>query len=187
MRKKLWIAQIDSDNFKTLMRRESVENWMDILNAIKDGNLILENWIKNIYLDFDGSEESVRKPIPDFARGIILKALSNRARLLLTDLIQEQVEFLPFETNSGLYFEMNVKQIKCINEKLSTSKYYPSSNKIMRIEKYSFYLENLSNIHIFYAKEIGINPLFISNDFKELVEENNLTGLTFHPVPLIEE
>ena len=56
----------------------------------------------------------------------------------------------------------------------------------MRIEKYKFHLENLVNIHVFRAFNVVLSPDFVSIQFKEIVEKNNLTGLTFHPVPLVD-
>ena len=49
----------------------------------------------------------------------------------------------------------------------------------MYFEKYSFKPEVVENVHIFKLKDSPVSTFFVSDTFKKVVEENNLTGFNF--------
>ncbi len=132
--------------------------------------------------------EEKRKPVADFmATGLLMDAISPRARILLEPLITTQVEFLPVETPVGPYYGLHVKYVDCLDVDHAEVVRFKSSGRIMEVIKYAFYWERLEDIHIFRLPELGLSRLFVSDEFKRVVEENGLTGLLFYPVPLADE
>lgn len=187
----IWIAQIDSDNYRSFKPLPEYEkNWLEWVDKFKKGDALIKEW-KQIEMDlFEGDENGKnvegKKPIPDFAMGYVVRCCSEKARRTIAPLVKGQVEFLPLTTPVGTYYEMNIQRIECLDVERSTVKRFKDGG-ILRVIKYSFLWDCLEGQHIFWAKGIGTYPTFVSDEFKRLVEENGLTGLLFHPVPLAEE
>ena len=64
---------------------------------------------------------------------------------------------------------------------------FKSSVRIMEVEKYTFHRDHLGEINIFRLQQLGLSRLFVSDEYKRVVEANGLSGLRFYPVPLAEE
>jgi hypothetical protein len=97
------------------------------------------------------------------------------------------VEFLPFETPVGPYYGLHVQYVDCLDISLAEVIRFQSSGRIIEVTKYAFYWEKPEGVHIFRLPELGLSRLFVSDEFKQVVEENGLTGLLFYPVLLAEE
>ncbi len=186
---KYWIIRTNLSEFRFFARDKNARPFIDGLNLLKTGKSLSEIWepvLLPLYPGDEGDEEKEQiKPIPDFSEGIFGLAISKKAYSILQPLIVNQVVFLELNTEVGLYYELDIQKVDCLDLENSAKVLFPSG-KIMRIEKYKFHLENLVNIHVFRAFNVVLSPDFVSIQFKEIVEKNNLTGLTFHPVPLVD-
>jgi hypothetical protein len=189
-----WIVRMDSDNYRIFKGDKNARPYIESLNLLSTGKSLSEIW-ESVFLslypgddEIEGDTEHERnQPVPDFADGIFGLAMNEKAHSILQPLIADQAIFLKLNTEVGLYYELDIQKVNCLDVAKSIVKRF-SSGGIMRVVKYSFYWEKIANLHIFCIPEVGRwNPVFVSNQFMEMVEVNNLTGLTFHPVPLVDE
>ncbi len=187
---KYWNVRADSNNYRIFSRDKNSRPYIESLNLLREGKSLSEIWepvLLPLYPGDEGDEKKEQiKPIPDFSEGIFGLSISKKAYSILQPLIMNQVVFLELNTEVGLYYELDIQKVDCLDLENSAKVLFPSG-KIMRIEKYKFHWENLINIHVFRALNVVLSPDFVSKQFKEIVEKNNLTGLTFHPVPLVDE
>lgn len=187
-----WIVRMASDKYRVFAEDKNARPYIESLNLLSAGKSLSEIWepvILPLYLGEEeplGEENERRKPVPDFARGVLGLAMNEKAYSILQSLIEGQATPLKLNTEAGLYYELDIQKIHCIDLKESETVFF-SSGKVMRVEKYKFYWEKIETMHIFKSLDAMLKPIFVSNKFKEIVEENNLTGLTFHHVPLVDE
>ncbi len=191
MRPKIWIMKLDAENYRLFKATpEAFEKWLLWFDKLKSGGSVASEWEVVEMVLFEGEPGEKRKerkkPIADFTNGYVYDSCSERARQIIEPLVKGQVEFLPLKTPVGIYYEMNIQRIACLDEENAIVKRF-KDGQIMRAEKYAFLDEKLGGQHIFWEREIGIKVTFVSDEFKRLVEENGLTGLLFYPVPLVEE
>lgn len=65
------------------------------------------------------------------------------------------------------------------NYEKSELKLFPSSGRVMRVIKYVFRTEKLKNVTIFKLPEFPKGISYATEEFKKVVEENNITGFKF--------
>lgn len=122
-------------------------------------------------------------PASDFP-GIfaLANAFSERALTLLAPLCGDSIEALPIEVGvKTKYFAINVFEIKdALDLEKSKLKLY-SDGMIMRVETFAFKNDLLKGKHIFRLPETGRSSIFVSEDFKKIVEKNGLKGALFGP------
>lgn len=186
-----WIVRRDSDKYRIFTRDKNSRPFIEGLNLLRAGKSLSEIWEKTVLLPLysgdEGDEENEKKkPIPDFVKGIFGLAMNEKAYSTLHPLIATQAIFLELNTEVGLYYELDIQRIHCIDIE-NSEKALTSSGKILWIKKYNFYWEKIEGMHIFQPLDVMTYPDFVSNEFKQIVEKKGLTGLTFHPVPLIEQ
>lgn len=187
MKRIFWRILEDSNRFRTFRSTLSSKESLLLLDNLQTNSSLVDKW-KPVQVKLAKEKEEKEKPIADFiAIDLAFRAMSERAKQILTDLIIPQVEFLPFETPVGPYYGLHVKYVDCLDVNRAEVVRFKSSGRIMEVEKYAFYWERLEGIHIFHLPELVYSRLFVSDEFKRVVEENGLTGLLFYPVPLVEE
>lgn len=182
-----WDVLIDSNSYRVFTTGWDVKKMREFYENIKSGEPLGERWATIqlvLWIDPDHPKREQKKPVADFMSAGIMNVISNRARFTLEPLIASQVEFLPFETPVGPYYGLHIKYVDCLDTSRIEAKYF-GDGRIMRVLKYAFYWERLEGIHIFRLPELGLSRLFVSDEFKRVVEENGLTGLLFYPVPLV--
>lgn len=191
MKRVFWDVLVDCNKYRMFCTQLPVNESLELDEKLKTYPFP-GNWVQLSLKLWEGEKgkkrEEKKKPLADFmATGLLMDAISPRARTLLEPLITKQVEFLPFETPVGLYHGLHVKYVDCLDVDHAEVIRFKSSGRIMEVEKYAFYWERLEGIHIFRVPELGLSRLFVSDEFKRVVEENSLTGLLFYPVPLVDE
>lgn len=189
---RIWIIRSDSDKYRAFdQEKYSSEEWMALFDRFKEGGSFLKDWqpIVMVLFEGNGSEEiemEKNKPIPDFTKGVVTLAMSSRARTILEPLIADEVEFLPLLTPRGPYYELNISRVAGLDMSKSTVKFFKESKKILKVERYAFCWDRLKRKNIFLLSELGQREWFVSDAFKQKVEESGLSGLVFVPVPLNE-
>ena len=195
MKASIWIIELDAENYRSFIAKDIhneqfTKRWLEWVDKFHEPRSFSAEWKpieKILFAGEPGEEEKEsRKPIPDFTGGYVVDACSERARLVIEPLVYGQVEFLPLITPLGPYYEMNIQRIECLDLEGSTIKYFKEGG-ILRVVKYSLFWERLKGQHIFWIRELGTTPTFVSDEFKRVVEKNGLTGLEFYPVPLAGE
>lgn len=152
---------------------------------LKEGNF-LENWNDNItfYFNLQDGNRFTDYLANNLGWFIVSKKFRN-----LINRIGEGVQFLPvnvidFESKSRIeddeYFVANVLDVvDALN--LENSDYSVldlDDEKIYSVRKYAVSEDKINNISLFKLKGDEI-PLFVSETFKQLVEESNITGCDF--------
>jgi hypothetical protein len=112
--------------------------------------------------------------------------VNDYARNILSQHIDSHVEFLPLVWMDGpetLYIVNVISTIDCLDTDKSTMHYF-SDEGVMYIEDYVFHNEILDrhrDLHIFKIPQVWTSIL-VSQQFKDLVTESELTGANFIPV-----
>ena len=112
-----------------------------------------------------------------------LPAWDAKAIALLDPLVGNAVEYLPFDCDEGEFWLVNVLNVAdCLDHDQSEFTYLPSG-KIKGIRRYVFKPNCLEGHHIFRTPEHNYSRIFVSDEFKALVENSDLVGLKFVPAP----
>ena len=104
--------------------------------------------------------------------------LRERAVDLLGDLIAPYGELLPLECDEAVLAAFNVHRIiDALDERRSTVVRYPSSGRVMAIERHAFAPEIVGEAVIFKIPEVG--STYVTDEFVNRVETAGLRGLDF--------
>lgn len=127
------------------------------------------------WVELDGILED-KKPLPDISRLTGQNMVfSPRAYDLLSEELEKYGEFLPVLLNGEVY-----KFFRCLNLIDKVDLNNSCLNNFDEAEKMHFISDDVNDQLLWstkYGKERG---LFCSDIFKNLIEENNLTGLSFN-------
>lgn len=118
------------------------------------------------------------------APGFVIPVFSKRALDVLRPLIETDVEMLELDFLEAPYWGINVINVLDVID-YSKSRYrtYSDGKRIMVFQKYAFReCEELTKTNIFKIKDEPTRWAFVSDEFKKLVEENNLKGFVFQLV-----
>ncbi|MFN3394908.1 MAG: imm11 family protein [Candidatus Thermochlorobacter sp.] len=191
MKRVFWDVLVDTNTYRVFKKLLSTEESLEWMNTLEKGNPMGKSWIPLKLQFWEGDRGYKRaekkKPVADFTETLAMPLVNLRGREKIEPLIATQVEFLPFETPVGPYYGLHVKYVDCLDVDRAKVVRFKSSGRIMEVEKYAFHWERLEGIHIFHLPELVHSRLFVSDEFKRVVEENGLTGLLFYPVPLVED
>ncbi|MBE7384901.1 MAG: hypothetical protein F6J95_026240 [Leptolyngbya sp. SIO1E4] len=124
------------------------------------------------------------KPIANFTDidpGILICdsfALEN-----LGEALESEVEVLSIENvdKIDMYILNVVNLIDCLDEDNSEIEYF-SSGRIMNIQSYSFFTENLNDTMLFKIPQFSRTEIFSTDSCRNQVLRSSLTGLTFAQV-----
>ena len=112
-------------------------------------------------------------------------AISQRAKDVLEPYFGDYVEIFPLETGKlGKYYFLNIINVlDCLDKEKSEIDYLSSSNMIFEIKKWVFNnVLNKENSRIFIVKNQLGERIYVNEDIKELIEDNNLKGFVFKEV-----
>ena len=95
----------------------------------------------------------------------------------LLPLISENVEILPLAFDEGEYFGVNTTTVlEALDYEKSEYRTYSDGKRIMLIEEYVFIEAKVKDVPIFKIVDERTRYDFVSESFKEIVEENELKG-----------
>lgn len=189
MKKIFWDIIADSNTYRVFTTGWHVKKSLEFDKILKSTDKFGHRWspIQLELWEAEYPEQEKKKPVADFMTcGLAIKVMSQNAKDSLEFLLSSQVELLPFQTPVGSYYGLHVNYVDCLDLPRVTAKYF-SDGRVMRVERYAFYWKKLENIHIFRLPELGLSRLFVSDEFKQIVEKKGLTGLEFYPVQLLAE
>jgi len=110
------------------------------------------------------------------------KALIFRPRVIaaMGELLRDYGELLPLACNEPDLVIFNVTRvIDALDEQASTIARFPSSGRIMAIERYVFHPEIVAGVDIFKIPTMRFCPTFVSDRFVEAWTSAGLRGLDF--------
>ena len=183
-----WIVHVNSDNFRIFEHDKPLAYCLQIGHLFDSGVYIGENWEPTHLKLFEGDkiQTEAKKSMPDIIDGVVTIAFNHKSKAILNPLINNYVEYFELFSEFGTFFEICVKQLDCLDEKHSEIKYFQSSGRIMKIEKFAFKWDLIKDVPIFCLPETGAKPIIVSQTFREYVLKNEIKGLIFSPIPLVE-
>lgn len=109
--------------------------------------------------------------------------VSEKCYKLIAPYIKGSVQVLNARSQSEKLYVLNVtKVIDCLDKENSRLKLFPSSGRIMDIEEYVLYQDRLKDAFIFkIPEEVRTHP-FVTDEFKKIIEQNDIKGFKFVPV-----
>lgn len=173
MSMKIWQLNFELDEYDNLIpikdfTAEEIQSF--------DGRRHLNHW-KSIKVKRMESEKGLE--LSD-APGFTFPVFSRRAVECLESMISNNVELLPLDFNEGEYFGINVITVlEAIDYEKSIYKTYRDGKRIMAFKKYAFLPNIVENISIFKISDEKTRYAFVSDEFKQTVEINNLSGFKF--------
>ena len=114
------------------------------------------------------------------APGFTFPVFSKKAWHCLETLISKNVEVLPLDFDEKEYLGINVITVlDAIDYEKSIYKTYRDGKRIMAFKKYVFLPDVIANVSIFKISDEKTRYAFVSDEFKQIVEKNNLSGFKF--------
>lgn len=142
------------------------------------------------YRPYDKAPETW-KPIPvaiekmdkqgEFPSLSTARVFSSKALQILKPLIEKSVEFLPLQCDLGEFVMLKPTSIDCLDYERAKVKRFSSSDRVMNVLSYAFKSGSINDKNIFKIPEARAR-VFVSQEFKDYVEKNNLEGLIFREI-----
>ena len=170
---KIWQLNFELDDYDNLVpiNEFTVEEIQSF-----DGRSHLRQW-KPVQVKIMEPEKGLE--LSD-APGFTIPVFSRRAWECLEPLISKNVEILPLDFNEKEYFGINVITVlDAIDYEKSIYKTYRDGKRIMAFEKYVFLPTVIEDVSMFKILDEKTRYAFVSDEFKQTVEKNNLLGFKF--------
>lgn len=146
---------------------------------IFDGIPVKERNFEKIYPS--KYKDEIDKPIGDvFSVEVSSFILNERSYKILYPYIKNEVQIFKIKSENDNLYVVNITNIiDCLDYDKSEIKRFPSSGRVMRVIKYVFKIEKLKNVTIFKLPEFPKAISYVTEEFKNVVEENNIKGFKF--------
>ena len=118
------------------------------------------------------------------APGFTIPVFSQKACDALMPLMEQDVELLPLTCSKGTFFGVNVTNVlDVIDYENSVFRRFSDGKRIMAFQKYSFRIcDALNRCNIFKITDEPTRRAFVSDRFKDAIEENGLEGFSLRLV-----
>lgn len=178
----------DSNNFNSLGLIENRSGSTDcayVLTMCRNLNPVADDWVSPQFHGFDEDDVGVEGDFPSYTHYRSIPIFSERAWRVLEPLLRKYVEPLPINHPAGdLYFLIHViNRIDVLDEKRSEFLRNRTTGHIAFITKYAFVEDNIRGYPIFQLSNGG--TLVVTDEFRQIVEENDLKGLLFKALPMV--
>lgn len=174
---KIWKLDFEVDKYDNLLpvKRFTVEEIQSF-----DGRKMKDTWKP---LPVKRAEPEKKLELSD-APGFTIPVFSKKALEILRPLIQDSIEELELQFSEVEYYAINVITILNVID-YDKSEYikFSDEDRIMLFEKYVFKKSDvLMNYNIFKIVDEPEGDAFVSDYFKQIVEDNKLSGFKFELV-----
>ena len=187
----VWVLRHDTAHFNTLSLRDSRYGTFPRL----DGTSQFETW-EPPQVWYDPIKFREGKALADFPAWSVHTVGDTKAKVIMEESIAEHVEFLPLvflkwtdsehlttTSYDDEYFVFNVlTTLDCLDIDRSEFAYFESTGAIRNIRKCVFKPEYIRDTPIFKLPILNRVTTYVTDSFKQLVDDNNLTGLEFRKV-----
>ena len=182
------IYDFENDDDNVIVRSDSFLDYYHY--NILDGECI-NDWNKNTKLCYSEDEGNVFTDYLAMDKGWIL--VSNKFYNIMHEIIDDSVQFLNIMiedkktgNENSSYRVLNVtKHLNALDFDNSVYDIFEvEDEKIISVEKYALKKNLVENNNIFKLENEPI-PVFVSEKFKQIVEENRLTGFYFSEVKVV--
>lgn len=174
---KIWKLHFEVDEFDNLI---PVKKFTADQILSFDGRKMKDNWKPLLVKRAEPEKELKLSDAPGFT----IPVFSKKALEVLRPLIQNSIEELELQFSEAEYYGINVIAVLNVLD-YDKSEYikFSDGNRIMVIEKYVFKkCDALVNNNIFKIVDEPGRKAFVSDCFKQAVEDNKLSGFKFELV-----
>ena len=195
----VWRIHFNATDFNSLSNRPSILDGNTLSSRHERygtfpqvvGTPQLETWEPQRvwYHPLDFQEDKGLANFPGWDAAAIVCDLNTQA--IIRKLIEDHVEFLPLVYYEGFadkeidskYFAINVLQIlDCLDYERCEFTRFKSTGGIRSVRTFEFKPDCIGGIPIFKLPILRSIRTYVTDEFKQLVEDNNLTGLEFSKV-----
>ena len=126
-------------------------------------------------------KDEIDKPIGDvFSVEVSSFILNEKSYKILYPYIKNEAQIFKVKCENDNLYVVNITNIiDCLDYDKSEIKRFPSSGRVMRVIKYVFKIEKLRNTTIFKLPEFPKGISYVTENFKNIVEKNNIKGFKF--------
>lgn len=157
---------------------EPVNEWSVEEENSFDGRLKARGWIPQRIKRADSSTKPLLDAPIFLYSGIIL--LSGEAISVLAAYLRDSCELLPVICDEGDFSIVNVTAVlDCIDYERAVFEKSGTSGRVLWFDRYAFLPDKIGNHDIFKISEFPRSRIFVTDQFKKVVEENGITGLGF--------
>ncbi len=143
-----------------------------------------------IYIEYNTSVDDTfderHERVPNFPSLSTLIACDEKAKLILQELVQDHADFLPLlsdKIKGKRYYVLFPKtELDCLDEERTEYVHQSPGRKSARVRNYAFKSDCIGDTPIFILPRGTRFDPFVSDRFKQLIENNNLTGLHFKKI-----
>ncbi len=175
---KIWMLEFDVENYqglypKVFWSREKVISF--------DGRSQIHTWIPDEVVKLNPKKKLPFSNAPNFYTHI--PVFDEKALSVLGKYLTDTAEILPLNYKEGNYYAINVMRvIDCIDYEQAKFITFSDGKRIMFFEKYAFHEDKVRNENLFKIIDEPLAHQFVSDDFRQTVLENGLTGFIFKEV-----
>ena len=178
----IYIPQPNCDDYDSFYRLDQEQSF-DILNRFLNLGKYQQIEEKSAWIPLEVKIESYDTKRGDFFSVIAgVFACNQKAWDILAPLIKDSVQLLPLRCDQGNFNILKVINIiDCLDYSKANLFRFQETGRVLGIRKYAFKEQLIRNQHFFAIPEQKFGIL-VSQTFKDLVEKNQLEGLTFKQV-----
>ncbi len=191
----MWRYRADSDRYQTLALVDSEKDVHWFMDYVK-GRRFPRPWPSiSVYYEREWEDTSLEESQRAYLarRGLMPRGdfpslfgtepiFTERARQILGPWIEKAVEFIPLHCGEETLYMVNVVDVvDCLDRKLSTIKWI-SGGAIYKVDHYVIKDKLLGGKHMFKIPKLWAS-IYVSDEFKKVVEDSGLKGLIWKPLP----
>lgn len=177
---KIWQMENELKGFESFQLINKNKDFLrDFRKRMRSGKIQYDRFAN---LEVEILDNGERGDLPNFWTCHGLFIFSERAKQCLETLIKDSVEFIPVWLEDVVFYIINVLSIvDAIDYDCATFRKL-STGLVVGMEKYSFLEDKIEGLNIFITTlngHIHSTEVFVTSEFKETVEKNNLRGFKF--------
>jgi len=169
---KIYELKNDSDTYKWLETKEDKE-------AVEfNGLSLVDKWVP-----WEVTTSKKKRELPDspaLCAGV--KVVNDKTKRILENVLQNEVEFLPLNHPSESFWIIHVINVVNAVDYDTAIPFRATPTIITHFKKHGFYEGKLANQWIFKLPEMPLTRIYVTEIFKEVIEQNKLTGFKFEEV-----
>lgn len=182
---KIYRMKTELDKYVTFLYSIEGDNSCEEFREMICRGIPLCNKFDSIELERPIEEQKEAKKIADCSKlwnktGTYV--FSEKAKDCLEELIRGCVEFIPAVFENTTYYIINILSIADAIDYEKAEFQRLSTGLVVGLEKYSFHEERLKGLNIFVTTLNGYiqsTEVFVTSEFKKVVEKNKLLGFKF--------
>lgn len=172
---KIWKLDFELEEYHnlTMLNKMSIEDVQSF-----DGSSKKDKWECPEVVRLEPEKRLVLSDAPGFYPHI--PVFNGKAIGILKKYLEQTSEILPLKNSENIFYAINiVKVLDCINYDKSEFKMFKDGKRIMRFKKYSFFKDSLEGSNIFKIIDEPLGNPFVTDNFRNTILENGLTGFVF--------